>query len=136
MRYLLDTNVLSDARRRLSPELMEWLAVQNVDDLAISAVTMLELERGIQRKERRDRRTGAILRSWLEEDVRSMVDGRILPVDERVAITAAHFHVPDPMPEMDGLIAATALVHGLTLVTRNVRDMERTGVRILDPWER
>lgn len=134
MRYLLDTNVLSDARRGTSAELDAWLQHQIVGDLAISAITLLELEVGVRRKERTDLAQGARLRSWLDESVIPMFAGRALPVDSAVALTAAGLHVPDPMPDTDALIAATALTHGLTLVTRNVRDVERTGVRVFDPW--
>ena len=100
----------------------------------VSAITVFELERGVRRQERRDPAGAQPLRLWLDEDALSMV-GTVIPVDERVARTAAVLHVPDPMPEMDALIAATAIVHGLTLVTRNIKDFEHTGVRLLDPWE-
>ena len=134
MKYLIDTNVLSDARRRRSASLMAWLADQMVGDLAFSAITLLELERGIQLKERRDPEGARALRRWFTTDVASLVDGRVLPVTEAVAARAAGLHVPDPMPEMDALIAATALVHDLVLVTRNVGDFSRSGVRLFDPW--
>ena len=134
MKYLIDTNVLSDARRRRSASLMAWLADQMVGDLAFSAITLLELERGIQLKERRDPEGARALRRWFTTDVASLVDGRVLPVTEAVAVRAAGLHVPDPMPEMDALIAATALVHDLVLVTRNVGDFSRSGVRLFDPW--
>lgn len=133
MRFLLDTNDLSDARRSASPALDAWLASQMVGDLAISAITPLEIEIGVRRKERIDSRSGTHLRRWLEESVRPMFADRVLPVDEAVALEAARLQVPDPMPETDGLIAATALAHKLTLVTRNRRDMERTGVALMDP---
>ncbi|NLG19883.1 MAG: type II toxin-antitoxin system VapC family toxin [Actinomycetales bacterium] len=134
MRYLLDTNVLSDIRRGSSSSLQTWIAEQRVTDLAISAITLLELDVGVRRKERRDSAAGARLRQWLDATVRPMFRDRVLPVDERVVAEAAPLHVPDPMPALDALIAATALAHGLTLVTRNVSDMERSGVAILDPW--
>lgn len=135
MRYLLDTNVISDARLKRSPALMTWLRGQEIGDLALSVITMLELERGVRRRERSDPASARPLRLWLDEDVRPMVGGRVLAVDEQTAITTAALHVPDPMPEMDALIAATAIVHDLTLVTRNTKDFQRTGVRLLDPWE-
>lgn len=100
-------------------------------DLTISAITVLELDRGV--RERSDAAQGVRLRLWLDEAVRPLFAGRILAVDERVALVAAGLHFPDRMPDMDALIAATALVHGLTLVTRNVRDMERTGAALLNP---
>lgn len=135
MRYLLDTNVISDARLKRSPALMAWLRSREVGDLALSVITLLELERGVLRKERSDPAGARPLRLWLDEDVRPMVGGRVLAVDEQTAIMAAALHVPDPLPEMDALIGATAIAHDLTLVTRNTKDFERTGVRLLNPWE-
>lgn len=135
MRYLLDTNVIGDARLKRSPALMGWLRAQKVGDLALSVITVLELERGVRRKERSDPSGARPLRLWLDEDVRPMVGGRVLAVDEQTAITAARLHIPDPLPEMDALIAATAIVHDLTLVTRNTKDFQRTAARVLDPWE-
>ena len=134
MRYLVDTNVISDARLKRSLALMAWIRDQDIDDLGVSAITVLELERGVRRVERKDPAGARPLRLWLDEDALSMVSA-VIPVDERVARTAAVLHVPDPMPEMDALIAATAIVHDLTLVTRNIKDFEHTGVRLLDPWE-
>lgn len=134
MKYLLDTNVLSDARRRAHPGLVAWLAAQPRSALAISVVVLLELERGVLRLERRDERAGGHLRAWLTTDIPAAFAGAILPIDERVARRTARLHVPDPMPEMDALVAATALVHGLTLVTRNTKDFRSAGIDLLDPW--
>lgn len=134
MTYLLDTNALSDARRRAHPSFNDWLATQPRANLAISVVALLELERGVLRLERRDEAAGAHLRAWLTTDLPAAFTGAILPVDERVARRAARLHVPDPMPEMDALVAATALEHGLVLVTRNTKDFWRAGVDLLDPW--
>lgn len=133
MRYLLDTNVLSDARKQAHPGLNAWLSAQPRADLAISVIALLEIERGILLLERRDPAAGAHLRSWSTTDIPAAFAGSILSVDERVARQSARLHVPDPMPEMDALIAATALVHDLTLVTRNTRDFQRAGVALLDP---
>ena len=135
MRYLLDTNIISDARLKRSPALMAWLRGQEVGDLALSVITMLELERGVRRKERSDPAGARPLRLWLDEDVRPMVGGRVLAIDEQTALTAARLHIPDPLPEMDALIAATAIVHDLAVVTRNTQDFQRTGARLLNPWE-
>lgn len=135
MRYLLDTNVISDARLKRSQALMGWLRGQEVGDLALSVITMVELERGVRRKERSDPVGARPLRLWLDEDVRPMFGGRVLAVDEQAAVAAATLHVPDPLPEMDALIAATAIVHDLMLVTRNTKDFQRTGVRLLNPRE-
>lgn len=133
MRYLLDTNVLSDARRQTFPELNAWLAGQVRADLTISIISLLEIERGILQVERRDASAGQHLRAWLEAEIMPAFSGLILPIDVSVARTAAGLHVPDPMPEMDALIAATAIVHDLILVTHNTKDFERTGIRLLDP---
>lgn len=134
MRFLLDTNVLSDARRGASVALDEWLGAQVVADLRISAVTVFEIEHGVRSMERRDRRQGAALRRWFDDVVRPTFTERVLAVDDAVAVAAADLQVPDPMPLPDSLIAATARVHGLTLVTRNTADFERTGVSLLNPW--
>ena len=133
MRYLLDTNVLSDARRQTFPELNAWLASQVRADLTISIISLLEIERGILQVERRDASAGQHLSAWLEAEIMPAFSGLILPIDVSVARTAAGLHVPDPMPEMDALIAATAIVHDLILVTHNTKDFERTGIRLLDP---
>ena len=133
MRYLLDTNVLSDARRPPFPELNAWLASQVRADLTISIISLLEIERGILQVERRDASAGQHLRAWLEAEIMPAFSGLIIPIDVSVARTAAGLHVPDPMPEMDALIAATAIVHDLILVTHNTKDFERTGIRLLDP---
>ena len=133
MRSLLDTNVLSDARRQTFPELNAWLASQVRADLTISIISFLEIVRGILQVVRRDASAGQHLRAWLEAEIMPAFSGLILPIDVSVARTAAGLHVPDPMPEMDALIAATAIVHDLILVTHNTRDFERTGIRLLDP---
>lgn len=134
MRYLLDTNAISDARRGQYPTLDAWLADQPVSDLAVSVISMMELDIGVRRKERLAPHAGALLREWLDGVVEPLFRGRILPVDEHVRRAAAPLHVPDPMPAFDSLIAATALAHGLTLVSRNHRDVARTGVPLLTPW--
>ena len=134
MRYLLDTNVLSDLCRGASESLETWFAEQSTADLAISTITLLELDVGVRRLHHRDPTTGGLLRVWLEEIVRPMFVGRTLAVDELVALEASRLQAVDPMPDMDALIAATALSHGLTLVTRNTADMARSGVAVLNPW--
>ncbi|HJE89897.1 MAG TPA: type II toxin-antitoxin system VapC family toxin [Dietzia timorensis] len=132
MKYLLDTNVVSDARKQNRPGLNAWISAQPRADLAISVVVLLEIERGILRVERRDPAAGEHLRAWLMSQVKPAFAGSILTIDDQVARSAAQLHVPDPMPEMDALIAATALVHDLTLVTRNTKDFQHAGVSLLD----
>jgi len=100
----------------------------------LSAISVLELERGTLLMERRDPAQGAMLRSWMENLVMPSFAGRILPVDTPVALRCAALHVPDPKSYRDALIAATALVHGMTVVTRNVSDFEPSGVAVLNPW--
>ncbi|MHA7987806.1 PIN domain-containing protein [Rathayibacter sp. CAU 1779] len=133
MKYLLDTNILSEARRGTEKAQL-WLEDQDRDDLAISVLTLAELDIGVRRKERSDPRQGVALRLWLDEAVIPAFENRVLSVDERVAIEFARMQVPDPVPMVDALIAASAIVHSLTLVTRNTKDMQRTGVQLLDPW--
>jgi predicted nucleic acid-binding protein len=101
----------------------------------VSAITILELELNVLPIERKDATQGALLRSWLEQHVLPEFSGRTLPVDTAVAQRCARLHVPDKRGERDTLIAATALVHGMTVVTRNVADFKPTGVTIVNPWE-
>ncbi len=103
--------------------------------LFLSVIVVRELEIGVLQTERRDPAQGALLRAWLEGQVLSSFAHRILPIDTAVARRSATLHVPDPRPYRDGLVAATALVHGMTLVTRNVDDFAPMGVALLDPWE-
>jgi predicted nucleic acid-binding protein len=136
--FLLDTNVVSELRRaaagRADPRVVAWAAAIDPGLMFLSAVSLLELERGVMLVERRDAVQGASLRRWLEDRVLPAFDGRILPVDAPVARRCAALHVPDPRSERDALIAATALVAGLAVVTRNVADFDGTGVRLLNPW--
>lgn len=101
---------------------------------AISVITVQELERGVRLVERRDPAQGARLRRWLENDVLEPAGDRILPIDVAVARRCAALHVPDLRPERDALIAATALEHGLVVVTRNTADFLPMGVAVLNPW--
>lgn len=135
MRWLLDTNVVSELRRRHPARRVEvWAESQNPFDTYLSAMTIFELEVGARRKERTDPTMGAALRRWVDHLVNEEFAGRILAVDAQVARVAAQMHVPDPRPERDALIAATALHHNLTVVTRNVRDFTALNVRTVDPW--
>jgi predicted nucleic acid-binding protein len=104
-------------------------------DLYLSVITVEELEIGTLLAERRDPVQGAMFRAWLDHYVLPVFAGRILPVDTAVARRSARRHVPDPRPLRDGLVAATALVHGMTVVTRNLADFEPIGVPLLNPWD-
>ena len=136
--YLLDTNIVSELRKvrlgKADSGVAAWAEEMDAADLYISAITLQELEIGVLRAERRDPAQGAMLRTWLDAHVLPAFAGRILPIDTAVARRSAQLHVPDPRPVRDGLIAATALVHAMTVVTRNTSDFEPTGVATLNPW--
>jgi predicted nucleic acid-binding protein len=136
--YLLDTNVVSELRKvragKADARVADWADRVNAADLFVSAIVVQELEIGVLLVERRDPVQGAVLRAWLDGNVLPAFEGRVLDVDTQVARISAQFHVPDPRPVRDSLIAATALVHGLTVVTRNVADFESTGVPVFNPW--
>ena len=136
--YLLDTNDVSDLRKakttRADKNVTAWAISVPATSLFLSAISILELETGVLLIERRDAVQGALLRVWLDDYVIPAFSGRILAIDTAVAQRCAKLHVPDPGAERDTLIAATALVQGMTIVTRNVMDFEQTGVKILNPW--
>lgn len=136
--YLLDTNVVSELRKirlgKANLHVADWADSMDATDLYLSAISIQELEIGVLLAERRDPSQGAIFRVWLNGHVLPAFIGRILAVDTAVALRSARLHVPDPRPVRDGLIAATALVHGMTVVTRNVADFKPTGVPTLNPW--
>ena len=135
--FLLDTNVVSELRRRerADPKVAAWADAVHPTELFLSAITILELETGVLLLARRDAAAGSVLRGWLDRKVLPAFEGRILAVDTAVAQRCAQLHVPSPRAERDALIAATALVHRLTLVTRNVADFEPLGVELLNPWK-
>ena len=137
--FLLDTNVVSELRKvrggKANPGVATWAEQVPSSVLFISAVTIHELEHGVLLMERSDPNQGALLRAWLDLSVTAAFKSRVLVVDERVARRAAALHVPDPAPFRDALIGATALVHDMTVVTRNVKDFERfDGLDVLNPW--
>jgi predicted nucleic acid-binding protein len=136
--FVLDTNVVSELRKvrlgRADSNVAKWADSVNAADLYLSAITLQELEIGVLLAEHRDPKQGAVFRTWLNSHVLPAFEGRILPVDTTVALRSAKQHVPNPRPFRDGLIAATALVHGMTVVTRNLADFEGTGVAMLNPW--
>ena len=138
MMYVLDTNVVSELRKvkagKADANVTAWTATVDAASLFISAITVMELETGVLQIERRDAAQGAMLRSWLDHHVMPEFSGRVLPIDSIVAQRCARLHVPDRRSERDALIAATALVHGMTVATRNVADFVETGVSIHNPW--
>ena len=139
MKYLLDTNVLSELRKvgdgKADANVTKWVGAQDSNDLFTSAITILEIEHGILTIQRRDAAQGSRSRGWMDSRVRPEFAERVLPIDDAIATRCAHLHIPDRRNEADALIAATALVHGLTVVTRNVQDFDDTGVIIVDPWQ-
>ena len=135
--FLLDTNVVSELRRprRSNPRVAAWADSVAPDDMFLSSVTILELETGALLLARRDRSQGSLIQRWIEDRVLTAFVDRILAVDTAVARRCAGLHVPDPRPYRDSLIAATALVHGLIVATRNRADFEPMAVPVLNPWE-
>lgn len=138
MMFVLDTNVVSELRKvragRADANVAAWSATVDAAELFVSAVTILELETGVLLAERKDAGQGAMLRTWLDHYVLPAFAGRVLPFDTAVALQCARLHVPDRRAERDALIAATALVHGMVVATRNVADFAPTGVAIVNPW--
>ena len=137
--YLLDTNVISELRKaksgKIAPKVLTWANRVPAASLFLSVITILELETGVLLVERRDPEQGTVLRTWLDDHVLPAFSERILQVDIAVAQCCARLHVPDPRSDRDALLAATALVHGMTVVTRNADDFSSSGVEILNPWE-
>jgi predicted nucleic acid-binding protein len=137
MDFLLDTNVLSEFRKSedvIAPALIAWYRQVELDTCYLSVITVYEIERGLLLLQRKDPEQAALLRRWLTETLASFAK-RILPVSMECATRAAALHVPDPRPLADMFIAATALEHRLTLMTRNTRDFQGTGVSLINPWE-
>ena len=136
--FVLDTNVVSELRKvrsgKADASVAKWADSFDAGTFYISAVTVLEIETGVLQMERRDPRQGALLRAWMDDHVLPEFSGRVLPIDTVVAKRCARLHIPHPRTERDALIAATALVHSMTVVTRNVADFEASGVVLLNPW--
>jgi len=134
--WLVDTNVISELRKRERghPGVVRWASALDPADLHTSVLVVGEIRHGIELKRRSDPAQAAVLDAWLDQ-VRAGLGPRILSVDERVVDAWGRLGVPDPLPAIDGLIAATALVHGLTVVTRNVANLKRTGAGVLNPFE-
>jgi predicted nucleic acid-binding protein len=137
--YVIDTNVVSELRetksRPANPRVVAWTRSVAAESIYLSSISVFELEMGILSIERRNRAQSAVLRKWLSEVVLVGFAGRILPVDLDVSLRCAALHVPKIQPDNDAWIAATALVHGMTVVTRNVVDFQPMGVAVLNPWE-
>lgn len=135
MKFLLDTNVISEIRKRerAHPNVAKWVAQTPVKEIGTSVVVLAEIRRGIELKRRYDPDQADRFDQWFSQ-MRTRLGDRVLPIDEPVAEAWALLSVPDPLPLIDGLMAATAKVHDLTLVTRNIADVARTGVAILDPF--
>lgn len=138
MMFLLDTNVISELRkvgdRKADTNVCTWLSHTDAASFYVSAVTIMELEIGVLRVERRDPLQGKMLRTWFDAHVLPEFSERTLSIDATVALCCARLHVPNPCAERDALIASTAIVHGMTVVTRNIVDFETTGVPLLNPW--
>jgi predicted nucleic acid-binding protein len=136
MMYLLDTNVVSELRkaRKANDNVLRWKLSVDSSALYLSSITIHELEIGILRLARRDASGGAALRDWLQNHVLHLYAGRIIPVDSVIAQRSAALQVPYNHPWADAFIAATALVHGMTVVTRNVSDFQSTGAALRNPW--
>ncbi len=136
--YLLDTNVISELRKAKSGKadknVVAWANGVSASGLFLSVITILEIETGMLLVERRDAAQGAILRSWINAHVLPAFSDRIIAVDTAVAQCCAKLHVPDPRSDRDAIIAATAIVHGMIVVTRNVEDFKPTGVDLFNPW--
>ena len=134
--YLIDTNIISEVRkgRRCDPHVAAWYRAARDEELFLSVLVVGEIRQGIERLRPRNARQAVALEKWLEEIVGSFGE-RVLPVNERIAQIWGRLNARDVLPVVDSLLAATAQAHGLTLVTRNLKDIERSGVRCLNPFE-
>ena len=137
--YILDTNVVSELRKihtgKADGRVSAWVQTVNISELYVSVITVQELEIGVRLMERRDKAQGRVFRAWLNNQALPVFSERILPIDTAVALRSASLHVPNPHPIRDRLIAATALVQGMTVVTRNISDFKSSRVPVLNPWE-
>jgi predicted nucleic acid-binding protein len=135
--YILDTNVVSELRKGASADrnVRAWADGVSAANLYLSAISILELEVGIRLMERRDHKQGAVLRAWMQKHVLPTFADRVLAIDLTVGQQCAALHIPNPRSDRDALVAATAIVHGMTVVTRNVNHFQEMGVTVVDPWQ-
>ena len=137
--YLLDTNVVSELRKcstgKGSPLVAQWARTVAPNELYLSAISVLEIEMGILLKERKDQQQGKVLRAWMNQRMLPAFEGRILALDTPIALACARLHISNPKSERGAMIAATAIIHQMTVVTRNISDFEQTGVKLVNPWE-
>ncbi len=134
--FVLDTNVVSELRKpRADANVKRWAQSIPASQFFVSAITLLEIERGALLVARKDAAQGEMLRAWIDKQILPRFETRILPVDTAVALRCARLHIPDPRSERDALIAATALVHAMSIATRDVRDFANMGVAIVNPWD-
>jgi len=137
--YLLDTNVISELRKAKSgkadKKVIKWASKVSTASLFLSVITVLELKTGVKLIERRDQKQGAMLRIWLNDHVLPAFSEHIIPIDTAVALCCANLHVPDPQSDRDALIAATAISHKMTVITRNTNDFKHMDVELMNPWE-
>ena len=136
MSYLLDTNVVSALRRkdRAEKRVLDWFERVAEADFFVSVLTMMEIEIGVRRLELHDPRQAAVIRAWKEGPLEALFRGRCVTVDRETVERCAALHVPGPQPEIDALIAATAIAKRLTLVTRNERDFTGIPIAVVNPW--
>ena len=133
--YILDTNVVAELRKQTSNQNVRvWASSIPAHTMYLSAISILELELGVLKIENKDRRQGKMLRHWLENQVLPSFDRRVISIDAKIARRCAQLHFPDPKSERDALIAATALVHEMTVVTRNTSDFSSADITVIDPW--